>query len=290
MTQHHDIPYLKLLEHIMDEGVDKPNRTGIGARSVFSYQMRFDLSDGTIPLLTTKKIFTKSVIVELLWYLTGDTNIKYLNDRDVHIWDDWADKNGDLGPVYGQMWRKWPTYKQMALKQRNANDQTYDTWYIDGKPIDQIAKLIEKLKTNPNDRRLIVSAWNVELLLLMSLPPCHMSFQCWVGNGRLSLDLTQRSCDSFLGIPFNILSYSLLLRMLAEVTGLQPGEFIWNGKDVHIYDHHFDQVREQLKREPYPSPTFKFARSITDIDDFKFEDFVIEAYESHPAIKAPIAV
>lgn len=281
--QYHDYPYLKMLEYIMDKGVDKPNRTGVGARSVFSYQMRFDLSDGTIPLLTSKKMFTKSVIVELLWLLTGDTNIKYLNDRNVHIWDDWADKNGDLGPVYGHQWRRWGRYQEVEREPGGLV-------YCGKDQIDQIADLIYKLKNNPDDRRMIVSAWNVAEINRMALPPCHMSFQCWVGNGRLSLDLTQRSCDSFLGIPFNILSYALLLRMLAEVAGLQPGELIWDGKDVHIYENHFDQVHEQLLRTPYPSPTFAFGRSVTDIDDFKFEDFIIGEHESHPAIKAPIAV
>ena len=247
VTQFHDLPYLKMLQHIMEYGVDKPNRTGIGARSIFSYQMRFDLSDGTIPLLTTKKMFTKGTIVELLWYLTGDPNIKYLNDRGVHIWDEWADENGSIGPGYGYQWRKWPTFQPMANKQKrypfNEEDQTYDTWYTEGQSIDQIAQLVDKLKHKQDDRRMIVSAWNVAYLDQMGLPPCHMVFQCWVGNGKLSLDMTQRSCDSFLGIPFNIVQYSMLLRMLAEVSGLQPGEFIWNGKDVHIYENHFDQVR-----------------------------------------------
>lgn len=267
---YHDCPYLDMLQYIMDDGLDKPNRTGMDARSIFSYQMRFDLSDGTIPLLTTKKMHLRSIIYEILWYLKGESNIKYLKDNGVTIWDEWADKNGELGPgTYGRLWRRWPSHEG---------------------EIDQIAKLIEKIGTNPNDRRLIVSAWNVALLDKTALPACHMMFQCWVGNGRLSLDMTQRSCDSFLGVPYNIVQYSILTRMIAEVVGLKPGEFIWNGKDVHIYANHFDQVGLQLSRKPFPSPILKFSRNITDIDDFKYEDFVIEGYKSHPTIKADVAV
>lgn len=292
--QYHDEQYLKMLKYIMDNGVDKPNRTGVGARSVFSYQLRFDLSDGTIPLLTTKKVHTKSVIYELLWLLKGSDNVKYLNDNGVTIWDDWADEDGNLGPVYGYQWRKWSTFIPMANQQKrypfNEEDQTHDTWYTEGEPIDQIKNLIEKLRTNPNDRRLIVSAWNVPYLDKMALPPCHYAFQCWVGNDKLSLMIHQRSVDSVLGCPFNICSYAMLLHMLAHVSGLQPGELIWVGGDTHVYSNHFEQVQEQLSRNPYPSPKLKLNSAVTEIDNFNYEDFIIQDYQYHPAIKAPIAV
>jgi thymidylate synthase len=295
-NSYHDLPYLDLIEYIIKCGVWKENRTGIRIKSVFGQQMIFDLSDGTIPLLTTKQMHTKSIIHELLWYLMGTGNIKYLQDNGVRIWNEWADENGDLGPVYGQQWRKWKTQpinhpeapKVLDMPWFTAAGLTRTYTYPD--EIDQIAVLIDTLKNNPNDRRMIVSAWNVGEIDQMALPPCHYMFQCYVANNKLSMILNQRSCDVGLGIPFNIVQYSLLLRMLAEVTNLEPGELIWNGGDVHIYENHIHLLAEQVHREVYPSPTFKFARRVTDIDDFKFEDFLIEGYQSHPSIKMTVAV
>ena len=261
--------YLSLLEHIMESGVLKSDRTGTGTKSVFGYQMRFDLQKG-FPLLTTKKVHLKSIIYELLWFIKGDTNIKYLNDHGVTIWDEWADKNGNLGPVYGSQWRSWKG--------------------ADGKVTDQLSSLIEGIKKNPDSRRHIISAWNPAEVDKMALPPCHAMFQFYVANGRLSCQLYQRSADVFLGVPFNIASYALLTMMVAQVCGLNPGEFIHTFGDAHIYTNHFDQVTLQLSRDTRKLPVMKLNPAIESIFDFKFEDFILEGYDPHPGIKAPIAV
>ena len=261
--------YLDLLAHILADGVDKPERTGTGARSVFGHQMRFDLADG-FPLLTTKKLHLKSIIHELLWFLAGDTNIRYLNDHGVTIWDEWADDNGDLGPVYGAQWRSWP---------RSG-----------GGSVDQIARVIEEIRRNPNSRRLVVSAWNPALIDEMALPPCHCLFQFYVAEGRLSCQLYQRSADVFLGVPFNIASYALLTEMMAQATGLAAGEFIHTLGDAHLYHNHFDQARLQLERQPRPLPRLALARDVKDIFAFRYEDIEICDYDPHPHIKAPVAV
>ncbi len=261
--------YLDLLRHILDTGVTKTDRTGTGTKSCFGYQMRFDLQKG-FPLVTTKKVHLKSIIHELLWFLKGDTNIAYLKENGVKIWDEWADENGDLGPVYGKQWRSWETK--------------------DGKAIDQISELIVQIKKNPDSRRLIVSAWNVGELSEMALMPCHNMFQFYVADGKLSCQLYQRSADVFLGVPFNIASYALLTMMIAQVCDLQPGEFVHTFGDVHIYSNHFEQVNLQLTREPFPLPTMKLNPAVKDIFGFSFEDFTLENYQSHPAIKAPVAV
>lgn len=261
--------YLDLLNKIMTEGVVKGDRTGTGTKSIFGYQMRFNLSEG-FPLLTTKKLHLKSIIHELLWFLAGDTNIKYLNDNKVTIWDEWADENGDLGHVYGYQWRSWPT--------------------PDGSHIDQISQLVEQIKNNPNSRRLIVSAWNVADIDNMALPPCHALFQFYVADGRLSCQLYQRSADVFLGVPFNIASYALLTMMMAQVTGLQPGEFVHTLGDTHIYLNHFEQVQTQLERTPRALPRMKINPDVKSIFDFRYEDFTLEEYDPYPTIKAPIAV
>lgn len=261
--------YLELLQTILDKGADKGDRTGVGTRSVFGYQMRFNLEDG-FPLLTTKKVHLKSIIHELLWFLKGSSNIKYLRDNGVTIWDEWADENGDLGPVYGVQWRSWGG--------------------PDGKKTDQITQIINQIKNNPNDRRIIVSAWNVGELDKMALPPCHLLFQFYAANNRLSLQMYQRSCDVFLGVPFNIASYALLLIMVAQACGLQAGDFIHTLGDVHIYNNHFDQVKEQLSREPRKLPIIKINPEVKNIFDFKYEDFSLENYDPHPRISAPIAV
>ncbi len=261
--------YLSLLGHIMESGILKSDRTGTGTKSVFGYQMRFDLQKG-FPLLTTKKVHLKSIIYELLWFIKGDTNIKYLNDHGVTIWDEWADKNGNLGPVYGSQWRSWKG--------------------ADGKVTDQLSSLIEGIKMNPDSRRHIISAWNPAEVDKMALPPCHAMFQFYVANGRLSCQLYQRSADVFLGVPFNIASYALLTMMVAQVCGLNPGEFIHTFGDAHIYTNHFDQVALQLSRDTRQLPVMKLNPAINSIFDFKFEDFILEGYDPHPGIKAPIAV
>ncbi len=261
--------YLNLLRHVMDTGVDRSDRTGTGTRAVFGYQMRFDLADG-FPMLTTKKLHLKSIIHELLWFLAGDTNIKYLKDHGVSIWDDWADADGNLGPVYGYQWRSWPNPK--------------------GGSVDQIANLISQIKKNPSSRRLIVSAWNPAQVDEMALPPCHCLFQFHVAGGRLSCQLYQRSADIFLGVPFNIASYALLTMMAAQVCGLQPGEFIHTLGDAHLYANHFEQAELQLSRAPRALPQMVINPAVKDIFGFKFEDFTLEGYDAHPNIKAPIAV
>lgn len=261
--------YLDLLIHISDTGVQKTDRTGTGTRSVFGYQMRFDLSKG-FPLLTTKKLNIKSIIHELLWFLNGDTNVKYLQENGVKIWDEWADENGDLGPVYGHQWRSWAT--------------------PDGRVIDQIANVVEMIKKNPDSRRLIVTAWNPADVDKMALPPCHCLFQFYVTNGKLSCQLYQRSADVFLGVPFNIASYALLTMMIAQVCGLETGEFIHTFGDVHIYNDHVDQVNLQLSREPRSLPEMVLNPEVKDIFGFKFEDFTLEGYSPHPAIKGKVSV
>lgn len=300
MTSYHDEEYLKLVRYVLEHGTRKPNRTGVDTIGVFSYQMRFDLRDGTIPLLTTKKMYTRAIIHELLWYLQGADNIKYLQDNNVTIWDEWADKNGNLGPVYGYQWRKWPKYT-FVPGHAVGYEWVEDNYRVDH--VDQIATIVDKLKNNPLDRRLIVSAWNVADLPDMKLPPCHYAFQFYVrprseaeigqeGGSKyeLSLMLNQRSCDIGLGVPFNIVQYSILLRMFCEVANMTPGEFIWNGGDTHVYVNHIDALKEQLTRPQYPSPRFGFGRKIADIDDFKYEDFYIDNYNSHPAIKMEVAI
>ena len=261
--------YEDFMRHVFFHGVQKNDRTGTGTRSVFGYQMRFNLQNG-FPLVTTKKLHLRSIIHELLWFLRGYSNIGYLKENGVSIWDEWADENGDLGPVYGVQWRKW----------RGADNQT----------IDQIAELVHTIKTNPDSRRMIVSAWNVAELPKMALPPCHMLFQVYVADGKLSCQLYQRSCDIFLGVPFNIASYSLLTHMLAQQCDLEVGDFVWTGGDCHIYNNHFDQVRLQLSREPRPYPKLVIKRRPDSIFDYRYEDFEIVGYDPHPHIKAPVAV
>ena len=261
--------YLDLLRRIIDEGAVKGDRTGTGTKSVFGHQMRFDLSKG-FPLLTTKKVHLKSIIYELLWFIAGDTNIKYLKDHGVSIWDEWADENGDLGPVYGHQWRSWPT--------------------PDGRTIDQLSNVINQIKNSPDSRRMIVSAWNVAEVEKMALPPCHSLFQFYVADGKLSCQLYQRSADVFLGVPFNIASYALLTMMIAQVCGLQPGEFVHTTGDTHIYTNHFEQVELQLSREPRALPVMKINPDVKDIFDFKYEDFELVGYDPHPRISAPVAV
>ena len=261
--------YLQLLNRILTEGVKKDDRTGTGTLSVFGNQMRFDLSEG-FPLLTTKKLHLKSIIYELLWFLRGDTNIKFLKDHGVSIWDEWADANGELGPVYGHQWRSWPDYN--------------------GGTIDQISAVIDQIKHHPESRRMIVSAWNVAEVPQMALPPCHCMFQFYVANGKLSLQLYQRSADTFLGMPFNIASYALLLMMVAQVTGLKPGEFIHTTGDTHLYLNHIEQAKLQLSREPRPLPTMRLNPDVKDIFSFKYEDFQLENYNPWPHIKAEVSV
>lgn len=261
--------YLELMRHVRENGARKSDRTGTGTLSVFGYQMRFDLNQG-FPTVTTKKLHFRSIIHELLWFLRGDTNTRYLHEHGVSIWDEWADENGDLGPVYGYQWRTWPA--------------------PDGRHIDQIAKVLEQLRQTPDSRRIIVSAWNVADLDKMALQPCHAFFQFYVAEGRLSCQLYQRSADIFLGVPFNLCSYALLTHMLAQQTGLKPGEFIWTGGDCHLYLNHLQQVDDQLSREPYDLPKLLIKRKPPSLFDYQYEDFEIIDYQSHPAIKAPIAV
>ena len=262
-------PYLDLVQTILDRGTRKTDRTGTGTLSIFGHQMRFDLG-ASFPLMTTKKMHLRSIIYELLWFLAGDTNVRFLNENKVTIWDEWADANGELGPIYGKQWRAWPT--------------------ADGRTIDQITNVIDEIRRNPDSRRLVVSAWNVGELEKMALSPCHALFQFYVADGRLSCQLYQRSADVFLGVPFNIASYALLTLMVAQVTGLAPGEFVHTFGDVHLYLNHIDQAREQLGRDPRPLPTLRLTPEVRSIFDVKFSDFTLENSEPHPAIKAPIAV
>ncbi len=261
--------YLDMLQHVLDNGEDKGDRTGTGTRSVFGYQMRFDLQQG-FPLTTTKKLHLRSIMIELLWFLNGDTNIKFLKDNGVRIWDEWADENGDLGPVYGEQWRRWKK--------------------PDGGTVDQIQNVVDTIKTNPNSRRILVVAYNPGVADEMALPPCHSLFQFYVANGKLSCQLYQRSCDIFLGVPFNIASYALLTHMIAQQCDLDVGEFIWSGGDVHLYSNHFEQAKEQLSRDPLPLPKLKIKRKPADLFSYEYEDFEIVDYQAHPNIKAPIAV
>jgi thymidylate synthase len=261
--------YLELCKHVLENGVTKEDRTGTGTISTFGYQMRVNLQDG-FPLITTKKLHTKSIFHELLWFLKGDTNVKYLQDNGVRIWNEWADENGELGPVYGHQWRSWPTK--------------------DGSTIDQISNVVNQIKNNPDSRRIIVSAWNVADVENMALPPCHCFFQFYVAEGKLSCQLYQRSADVFLGVPFNIASYALLVHMMAQATNLEVGDFVHTFGDVHIYSNHLDQVKEQLQREPRPLPTLKINKAVTSIFDFTFEDFSIENYDPHPHIKGAVSV
>ncbi|HWV49945.1 MAG TPA: thymidylate synthase [Microbacterium sp.] len=262
-------PYEDLLREVLETGTHKDDRTGTGTISVFGRQLRFDLSQG-FPLITTKRVHFKSIAYELLWFLRGDSNVRWLQDNGVTIWDEWADASGDLGPVYGVQWRSWPT--------------------PDGGHIDQLADVIEQIRQSPDSRRLIVSAWNPADIPDMALAPCHALFQFYVADGRLSCQLYQRSADLFLGVPFNIASYALLTQMIAHQVGLEPGDFVWTGGDCHIYDNHVEQVREQLTREPYPYPTLRFARKPESVFDYAFDDFVIEDYQHHPPIRAAVAV
>lgn len=261
--------YLKLIEHIINHGVEKTDRTGTGTMSVFAYQMRFNLQEG-FPLVTTKKLHTRSIIHELLWFLNGDTNIRYLNENRVRIWDEWADEQGDLGPIYGKQWRSW-----------GAGD---------GRSIDQLAQVVEQIKHHPDSRRLLVNAWNVGELEQMALPPCHVLFQFYVANNRLSCQLYQRSADVFLGVPFNIASYALLTHMIAQQCDLDVGEFIWTGGDCHLYLNHLEQAKLQLTRAPFPPPKLRLRRKPDSLFEYHFDDFLIEDYQSHETIKAPIAV
>ena len=261
--------YLDLMRHVLDNGTDKEDRTGTGTRAVFGAQLRFDLGE-SFPLVTTKKLHLKSIVHELLWFLRGDTNTRYLNENGVTIWDEWADENGELGPVYGAQWRRWPG--------------------PDGEPIDQMAQALHQIRHNPDSRRIIVSAWNVSQLGEMALAPCHAFFQFVVMDGRLSCQLYQRSADIFLGVPFNIASYSLLTCMVAQQCDLEPGDFIWTGGDCHLYSNHFEQARTQLAREPYPGPRLVMHRRPDSLFDYRYDDFAFEDYRYHPAIRAPVAV
>ena len=261
--------YLDLMSHVLEHGDHKTDRTGTGTLSVFGWQMRFRLQDG-FPLLTTKKLHTRSIIHELLWFLQGDTNIRYLKENGVSIWDEWADENGDLGPVYGKQWRRWET--------------------ADGRSVDQITRLVEGIRRNPDSRRHLVTAWNPGEVDNMALPPCHALFQFYVANGRLSCQLYQRSADIFLGVPFNIASYALLTHMVAQACDLAPGDFVWTGGDCHLYLNHLEQAREQLSREPRPLPQLRINPAVKDVFAFRFEDFTLEGYDPHPHIKAPVAV
>lgn len=269
MTETIATPYEDLLRDVLANGSHKSDRTGTGTRSVFGRQLRFDLAHG-FPLITTKRVHFKSIAYELLWFLRGESNVEWLRENGVTIWDEWADERGELGPVYGVQWRSWPA--------------------PDGTHIDQISQVIDQLRSNPDSRRIIVSAWNVADIPNMALAPCHAFFQFYVADGKLSCQLYQRSADMFLGVPFNIASYALLTLMVAEQVGLEPGEFVWTGGDVHIYDNHLEQVAEQLGREPFPAPSLRFARKPESIFDYEYEDFIVEDYQHHPAIRAAVAV
>ena len=262
-------PYETFMRHVFEHGTPKTDRTGTGTRSVFGYQMRFPLADG-FPLITSKKLHLRSIIIELLWFLRGDSNVQYLRDQGVTIWDEWARPDGDLGPVYGVQWRSWPT--------------------PDGGHIDQMTQVLEQIRANPDSRRLIVSAWNVSDIPKMALPPCHLLFQFYVADGKLSCQLYQRSCDIFLGVPFNIASYALLTHMVAQQCDLAPGDFVWTGGDCHIYSNHFEQVREQLSRAPRPLPQLSIKRRPPSLFEYRYEDFEVLGYDPHPHIKAPVAV
>jgi len=262
-------PYETFMRHVFEHGTPKTDRTGTGTRSVFGYQMRFPLADG-FPLVTTKKLHLRSIVIELLWFLRGDSNVQYLRDQGVTIWDEWARPDGDLGPVYGVQWRSWPT--------------------PDGGHIDQMTQVLEQIRANPDSRRLIVSAWNVSDIPKMALPPCHLLFQFYVADGKLSCQLYQRSCDIFLGVPFNIASYALLTHMVAQQCDLAPGDFVWTGGDCHIYSNHFEQVREQLSRAPRPLPQLSIKRRPRSLFEYRYEDFEVLGYDPHPHIKAPVAV
>ncbi|MEM6781041.1 MAG: thymidylate synthase [Pseudomonadota bacterium] len=283
MQQYHD-----LMKHVLENGTDKEDRTGTGTRSVFGYQMRFNLEDG-FPMVTTKKLHLKSIIHELIWFLAGDTNIGYLKENGVRIWDEWADEDGDLGPVYGHQWRSWPgKAPSEAAQPRGQTGSLCEP--ENGHTIDQISNLVHQIKTNPDSRRLIVSAWNPSDIPSMALPPCHCLFQFYVADGKLSCQLYQRSADIFLGVPFNIASYSLLCMMIAQVCGLKPGDFVHTFGDAHLYSNHFEQAELQLTRDPYKLPDMHINPHVTNLFDFKFEDFELVGYEAHPHIKAAVSV
>lgn len=291
-----DRTYLNMVKDIIYTGTEKTDRTGTGTTSLPFQQMRFDLTNNKIPLLTTKKMFTKGIIHEILWYMMGSTNIKYLVDNNVHIWDEWADKDGELGPVYGAQWRKWTTYepydKTFSYEPNTGHFEYHnERTYTLGEPIDQVAEAVRKLRTRPDDRRIIISAWNVAEISKMRLPPCHALFQFWSDcKGGLSCHLYQRSCDTGLGVPFNIVQYSILTHMFAQVTGHVAKEFVWTGGDVHIYNNHRAALIQQLMLDPYESPTLRLNPAVKEIDDFKFEDFEILGYQHHPAIKMEVSV
>jgi thymidylate synthase len=300
MASYHDQEYLEMLVNVKNLGYEKEDRTGTGTRSLFGYEMTFDVSDGTIPLLTTKKMFSRGIIHELLWFISGSTNIRYLQENNVRIWNEWADENGDLGPLYGAMWRRFPNPIGASINYETDPPTTQ----IEYEYVDQLGDAIQKLRTNPNDRRIIVNAWHPGLLPKdgktfsenvadgrQALPPCHYSFQFWVADGKLSLKLTQRSADVFLGVPFNIAQYSMLLHMVASITGLRAGEFIWSGGDVHIYNNHFDAIEEQLRHKPVESPKFWVNPLVKEIDDFTFDDLKVVDYNCpYERISAPVAV
>lgn len=286
-----DKTYSWLIEDILEYGTKKTDRTGTGTISLPFQQMRFDLTNNKIPLLTTKKMFMKGILHEILWYLMGSTNIKYLVDNNIHIWDSWADKDGELGPIYGAQFRKWTTYNIIKPNDPWGGYNSQEELYTLGEPIDQVAAAIHKLRTNPTDRRIVISAWNVADIPKMRLPPCHALFQFWSdGQGGLSCHLYQRSGDVGIGIPFNIVQYSILTHMFAHVTGHVAKEFVWTGGDVHIYNNHVDALKEQITRTPYESPTLILNSNVKEIDDFKFEDFQIVGYQHHPAVKMEVSI